>query len=238
MSRNTQNRAGSDASDVSSESGWLDVEQDEEPQTIISLLDAQTFSNPKDMLKYCKEDLGFDFLDIVHRLGLDFYGAIKLVNFVRQSVQEGQVPSADQVSYEDINQDNYLKPVLENDAFLFNLDEILTPEHEDDSSGGPLAGSAEEDLLAQNKLLEAELERVRSQFSNFRLTVEETLDRRWGDDTEPGASGEVSEKSDSDYYFESYAAHGEPGKPLTRHTFDLITDLSVLCLQQKSMKLC
>jgi len=33
------------------------------------------------MLQHCKDKGGFDFLATRHRLGLDFYGSIKLINF-------------------------------------------------------------------------------------------------------------------------------------------------------------
>lgn len=199
---------GSNASDSSGESDWLDVEPDEEPSTVVSLLDSETFSNPSDMLAHCKEKYGFDFLATVRRLQLDFYGAIKLVNFVRRRGKQSQ-PLPDQISLEDIEDEEYLKPVLENDALLFTLDEVLEADQEVTEGDPGLVNSSAKELLARNKALEAELEALRDQYSNYRLAVEETLDRRWGDDTAPGNSKNAAPKKDnSDYYFESYAYHG------------------------------
>lgn len=71
----------SSSSDSGSESGWIDAENEvEDAPTIISLLDDQTFSDALSMVNYCKEK-GFDFLATRDRLGLDFYGCIKLINF-------------------------------------------------------------------------------------------------------------------------------------------------------------
>lgn len=199
--------SGSNASDTSGESDWLDVDPDEEPSTIVSLFDAQTFSNPSEMLAHCKDRHQFDFLAIARGLQLDFYGAIKLVNFVRQCVQQGQ-PLPDQILPEDIKDEQYLKPVLENDALLFTLDEVLEADEEESQPDPSLVDASAKELLARNKALEAELEAIRGQYTNYRLAVEQTLDRRWGDDAASGPSATASKKKDSDYYFESYAAHG------------------------------
>ncbi len=67
----------------SDDEGWLDAnpEDDEEPQTVISLLDDRVFPDAASMLSYCKETHGFDFLAVRDHLGLDFYGSVKLINF-------------------------------------------------------------------------------------------------------------------------------------------------------------
>lgn len=71
------------SSESSDEEGWLDAnpEDDEEPQAVISLLDARVFPDAASMIAYCKEEHGFDFLAIRDRLALDFYGSVKLINF-------------------------------------------------------------------------------------------------------------------------------------------------------------
>lgn len=74
--------------DILSESegseGWDDVnEGDDEVESpeIISLFDDKVFPDATSMLNYCKEKFNFDFVATRDRLGLDFYGSIKLVNF-------------------------------------------------------------------------------------------------------------------------------------------------------------
>lgn len=197
--------SGSSASEsVSGDSDWQDVEPDEESSTVISLFDSQTFSSPSEMLAHCKEKHGFDFLATVRRLQLDFYGAIKLVNFVRQRTQQSQA-LPESISKEDLSDDALLKPVLENDALLFTLDEVL----EADEAGAEDAGDAStKDLLSRNKALEEELETLRNQYENYRLTVEQTLDKRWAEDTPKAGSSKAEKEDESAYYFESYAYHG------------------------------
>ncbi|KAI6780304.1 Ribosomal protein arginine N-methyltransferase-like protein [Emericellopsis cladophorae] len=195
MPGNRDRDSASSASESSEGSDWQDVEPDEEPSTVVSLFDEQTFPNPKEMLAYCKNKHNFDLLAIVKRLGLDFYGAIKLVNYVRSKVQSNQ-PLPEQISAKDIEDDQYLKPVLENDALLFTLDEVLEADQETTA-----------DPATRARALEEELENLRDQFANYRLTVEQTLDKRWGDDAEPTPLTSAPKKDDSEYYFESYAAH-------------------------------
>lgn len=62
-------------------------------------------------------------------LDLDFLDTIKLVNYVRSSVKDGNT-TPDVSSKEKFQDEAYLKPVLEDDALLYSLDDI-----EDEESG-------------------------------------------------------------------------------------------------------
>ena len=163
-------------SDGSDEGEWLDVEADEEPITIVSLLDSQTFPTVAAMLDHCKQQHSFDFATVLNRLGLDFHGAVKLVNYIRDRVKQLQ-PLPAEISPKDFEDERYLQPVLENDALIFSLDDILEAE-QPSLADSQSKGTAGENLSAHNKELEEELERVQTQFANYRLAVQETLDRR------------------------------------------------------------
>ncbi|KAH7320316.1 S-adenosyl-L-methionine-dependent methyltransferase [Stachybotrys elegans] len=189
------------------EGEWLDMEPDEESVTVTSLFDAQTFPSAAAMLANCKEKHEFDLIAVIRRHQLDFHGAVKLVNFVRHTVKEQRSLPAD-IKPQDFEDDRFLHPVLENDALLFSLDEILESDEGDSDGGVAIDNGAMKALSARTKEIEAELEAVRNQFANYRLAVEQTLDRRWGDDTAPETSGMPSTKKNThDYYFESYAEH-------------------------------
>lgn len=191
-------------SENSETADWLDVEPDEEQITFVSLLDAETFSSIEALLTHCKTQHAFDLVATVHRLGLEFHDAVKLINFIRTRTLEKQsLPRA--ISVQDFADDKYLKPVLENDALLFSLDEILTQDPGNiDNASSEQTSSPE----ARNKELETELAAVKERFANYRLAVEETLDKRWGDENEAGKPGNEKKKDSSDYYFESYAYNG------------------------------
>ena len=177
--------------DPQDEEGWEDVEPVEEQDTIVSLVDDKTFKNVKEMLEYCASK-GLDFLKIRDSLSLDFYGSIKLVNYIRQQVKDGK-PAPTTITKADIEDDKYLKPVLDDDALLFNLDEL--PEAKD---------TAQDNLLARVAELEEELRKTQLQFGDYRNVVAKTLDERWNDNS--AAPEKKEEKRDDDsHYFTSYS---------------------------------
>jgi len=200
----------SDESSSGADDGeWLDVEPDEEAVTVVSFFDSKTFPSLDEMLAYCVQHYGFDLKDNLARLRLDFLGAVKLVNFVRDSVRQGR-PLPSPITPQDIDSDDFLKPVLDNDAVLFSLDDVLEAVSAQAAEAG---GEQTVTLQKRNAELEAELEAIQSSFANYRLTVQETLDRRWGDDqdvtTKPAAQASSAPARDnSAYYFESYAFNG------------------------------
>lgn len=219
MSARSVSESSSASSNVSDEAEWLDVENDEEEAIpIVSLFDTQkTFPSWQEMLDSCKRDHGFDLIATIRDLKLDFHGAVKLVNFIRSRVRDQQ-PVPQSLTAADFDDDAYFKPVLDNDALIVSLDEILDSDLVKAAADGAAgAGEAQredgsvEELLTQKQALEAELEAVRTQFSNYRLAVQETLDRRWGDDEEqsPAAKGKAGPEDRGNYYFESYAYNGK-----------------------------
>ncbi|KAI5456267.1 S-adenosyl-L-methionine-dependent methyltransferase [Mariannaea sp. PMI_226] len=192
-------------SEGSEEGEWLDLESDEETVAITSFFDSQTFPTVSAMLKDSNERHGFDFAANLTRLNLDFHGAVKLVNFVRHQAKQN-LPIPAEISLADFDDEKFLQPVLENDALIFSLDELLevTDSPEANLTVKGLDVQTNSQLSSRNQELQEELEKVRGQFANYRLAVEKTLDDRWGDDSEPVPS---KKKDDSAYYFESYAAH-------------------------------
>lgn len=196
----------SDILDMKDEEGWEDAEPDNEVTQFISLLDSEVFTDITSMLDHCKAKYQFDFLEIRQNLGLDFYGSIKLVNFIRSQVQAGKTVTS-KISREDIEDEKFLKPSLEDDALLFSLDElpdVVAQENVQDPG----------QLVARVSELEEELRRIQSQFDNYRATVTETLDERWNDksSTKPSGSEDKAkeEKRDDDsHYFTSYSYNGK-----------------------------
>ena len=182
---------------ASDEGEWLDLESDEESIPITSFFTTQTFPTVAAMLEDSSKNHGYNFIEDVQRLQLDFHGAVKLVNFVRHHVKN-DLPLPKNISAVDLEDEKYLRPVLDNDALIFSLDEVLEAMTNDQTKEGNLA--------ARNKELEEELKKLQDQFASYRITVQETLDKRWGDDDTEATS--VEKKDDSAYYFESYAAHG------------------------------
>jgi protein arginine N-methyltransferase 3 len=193
------------------------------------------------MLEYCKEKYNFDFLTTRQHLNLDFHGAVKLCNFgmfillclvrpytfvltrahlVRRRVRDGlAVP--DCISGEDLAGDDLLLPVIKDDALIILLDDVLEDGHLPSPTSEPTALA----LMERKNQLENDLARVTEQFANYRLAVEETLDRRWGDDaltTLPNKEADRPSSPAEDFqYWESYAGNGEARPDLESHVLQL-----------------
>lgn len=201
--------SGSDTSDIfdlKDEEGWEDAEPVEEQDQIVSLLDDKIFPNVSSMLSNCKENYGFDFLKIRDKLSLDFYGSIKLVNYIRSIVKNGETVPAD-ITNADIEDEKYLKPILEDDALLFNLDDLPPA-----TGIGAEPATNDHNLLARVADLEEELRKTQFQFEDYRNVVKRTLDDRWND----SATGQsttpqkapVEKRDDDSHYFTSYSYNG------------------------------
>ncbi|KAI0914568.1 S-adenosyl-L-methionine-dependent methyltransferase [Ustulina deusta] len=210
----------SESDDSRDEEGWNDVEEDEEETPeVISLLDDRVFPDVISMLAHCKDKHNFDFLGVRQRLQLDFHGCVKLVNFIRQRVHEG-LSVSENISLANIDDDAYLKPVLDDDAViigLYDLPELSAPSSILSAQGGDNAALVN-DLLRRNTELQEQLASVMLQHENYRAAVSKTLDERWGEtgaddnakSNEVAGKGKakdvvVGKEDESKYYWESYA---------------------------------
>jgi protein arginine N-methyltransferase 3 len=205
-----------DILDLNDDEGWEDAEPEIEENTFISLFDDEIFTDAISMLNHCKAKYNFDFLETRQRLGLDFYGNIKLVNFIRSQVHSGLTISSAAISKEDIADDKFLKPILEDDALLFSLDELPVVQDIAEGVGGgtdtDTAGGSGR-LAARVSELEEELKRIQSQFDSYRVTVKHALDDRWnekvlGDASVPEGATKEQKRDDDSHYFTSYSYNG------------------------------
>jgi protein arginine N-methyltransferase 3 len=138
-------------------------------------------------------------------LDLDFYQSIKLVNYIRASVKEGNL-TPDVSSSSSFVDDKWLQPVLEDDALLFSLDDLTS---------GTTEKTVEQDgvQLPESRVLEleAQLSALHAQFADFRLQVDKTLERRWTETTEAPIAESWRDTKKLNYegdYFESYSYNG------------------------------
>lgn len=133
---------------------------------------------------------------------LDFIDTIKLVNYVRSEVKAGN-KSPDVSSKSRFEDDAFLKPALEDDALLYSLDDIV----EEQDQEAP-ATDAERRVLE----LQEDLERLQTQFSEYRIAVQKSMEdqlTKEDEKLEPAASVKGAPKdriqeADADY-FTSYA---------------------------------
>ncbi len=108
--------------------GWEDVEPNEDVESVNykCLICEEQFNNAEVMLEHCRSEHSFDFLEIRRLHGLDFYSTIKLVNYIRMAVKNGNAPDLPDLASPAVWSDNtYLKPTLEDDALLYSLGDVV-----------------------------------------------------------------------------------------------------------------
>jgi type I protein arginine methyltransferase len=100
---------------------------------------------------------------------LDLIDTIKLVNYIRTEVKSGN-KEPDVSSKSLFDDDIYLKPVLEDDPLLYSLEDL--------EDGPDTAGGGDKRISAEKRVVELqeELERLRGQFSEYRLAVQRSID--------------------------------------------------------------
>ena len=143
---------------------------------------------------------------------------IKLVNYIRDEVKNGNMKLnvSSKAAFED---DRYLQPVLENDALLYSMEDVVEDVsgremHPDDENFTPLTA---ENIGAERRIVElrGELQHLQAQFDDYRQTVSNTLDVRWdSDETSSGPSLQDTNnkdpaKDDDSHYFTSYSYNGQ-----------------------------
>ena len=123
--------------------------------------------------------------------------------------------SPDISSIANFEDESFLKPVIESDALLFTLDEILQL-----SQGQEIASQLSfEKLSAEDKIahLQDELSQVKAQYMSYKQSVEEIVDARWNassgtlkgdsDEIQCGLPNNLQSLQEKDY-FKSYGYLG------------------------------
>lgn len=144
---------------------------------------------------------------------LDFLDNIKLVNYIRTEVKNGN-NTPDVSSKTKFEDDVYLKPVLEDDALLYSLDDLAEDQNEDSAPGS--------ETNRQVLELQENLERLQTQFSEYRLAVQKSMDDQLSKEDEklaelkpqPSAKAIDRLQEADDGYFVSYAYNGAHSRPI------------------------
>lgn len=135
-----------DTTSVNDDDEWADLANDATAPPLVSLFSAtETFEDADALWDHCASMHGFKFHDICTSRSLDFYGKVRLVNFVRREVAGGAAPDAVAASVEAAapgffaEGDELLMPVLEDDAVLTVLGQATCGDDSDwsDEDDGP-----------------------------------------------------------------------------------------------------
>jgi len=126
----------------------------EEETQVLGLFSTQTFPNAKAVFEDAKTNYNFNFNSLKEKLVKDFYGQIKLVNYVRTRNSEGVTPANIEKELQhtaDWQDEKYLRTFLEGDSLLFQLDFIppktLTVEEENSTLKETVAELRKEMIL-------------------------------------------------------------------------------------------
>ncbi|CBY00477.1 hypothetical protein LEMA_P016070.1 [Plenodomus lingam JN3] len=115
-------------SDTASSVGSI-VEDASEPDTTSfkCLFCDQQLSSISDLTAHCKSEHSFDLHETIKGLGSDAdeLTIIKLVNYLRAEAKKGTDSKLLSISFQDLSDDKFLQPVLEDDALLFELGELM-----------------------------------------------------------------------------------------------------------------
>ena len=170
---------------------------------------------------------------------LDFLGTMKLVNYVRREVRNGH-PSPHVYSKSAFEDDQYLKPTLEDDALLYTLEDAIG---EIEIRKGSFANGDKMDdhhCSATERVaeLETELKLVHQGFAEYQAMLEARWVNPFLSDASPFISSGVDSKAnnggfafkdDDSHYFNSYSYNGESTRSLklsrTFHTKPVKTSM-------------
>ncbi|PVU88946.1 hypothetical protein BB559_005322 [Furculomyces boomerangus] len=213
---------------------WDDWEEDEMNEKKVCLFCPESFSGIEDLFSHCKSTHSFDFIRICRENKFEFYDRVRIVNYVRKLSlelnanipQELLVITGSEPFFKD---DKYLKPIMDNDSLIFELDELdLSCSSEPTSSSGFIqyengkmehedeqkADSNEIEMLKQKiSQLTNSLSTVTRQFSDYKDFVKTQMYENLGisqnqeDEVEESQTDikKLQEQKPFDYYFNSYA---------------------------------
>lgn len=148
-------------------------------------------------------------------LGLDFYNAVKLINFIRGTVLAGNpVPAT--LHKEDFEHEKFLQPVLRDDPLLYNLDEIMGS-FRDETTLGSLTEVQHQLNLAEKKIafMEETVTKLETQLHGQGELLEVAVKgyprriKSVGPEKAPREKESLAAGVEDNDYFNSYASLGK-----------------------------
>ncbi|XP_063253622.1 protein arginine N-methyltransferase 3 isoform X2 [Prinia subflava] len=199
------------------EGAWQDEDEEEEEEGAAAaehtrcLFCERLFSSAEAVFSHCKTEHQFDVSDVIQKHGLDFYGYIKLINFVRLKKPTGAYLSSlsSPLPWEG---EEYLKPEVDDDLLLqFDIEDLCEPVKALPSNGLSDTMVLLEQLKhAEHRARAAEAALARAQ-DDLQKMKQFAQDFVLSTDVRSGSSGsavaELREDEDGGY-FSSYGHHG------------------------------
>ncbi|XP_075402084.1 protein arginine N-methyltransferase 3 [Tenrec ecaudatus] len=201
-------------SDSGDEAAWEDEDEAEHPhdkrQTPCLFCD-RLFTSAEETFSHCKSEHQFNIDNMVHKHGLEFYGYIKLINFIRLKNPTVEYMNSiyNPVPWE---KEEYLKPVLEDDLLLqFDVEDLYEPMSVPFSYPNGLSENAslvEKLKHTEARALSAEAALARAQ-EDLQRMKQFAQDFVMNADVRPCSSSVADLQEDEDgVYFSSYGHYG------------------------------
>ncbi|NXM72556.1 ANM3 methyltransferase, partial [Serilophus lunatus] len=169
------------------------------------------FTSAEDVFSHCRTEHQFNVSDVIQKHGLDFYGYIKLINFVRLQKPTGAYLSSlsSPLPWEG---EEYLKPELEDDLLLqFDIEDLCEPAKVLPSNGLNDTMVLFEQLKHTEhraKLAEAALARAQEDLQKMKQFVQDfVMNTEVRSSSSSRAITDLQEDEDG-VYFSSYGHYG------------------------------
>uniref|UniRef100_A0A8C8SPL5 type I protein arginine methyltransferase n=1 Tax=Pelusios castaneus TaxID=367368 RepID=A0A8C8SPL5_9SAUR len=170
------------------------------------------FSSAEDTFSHCKSAHQFNISDVIHKHALEFYGYIKLINFVRKKKPTAEYLNSlsSPLPWEE---EEYLKPELEDDLLLqFDIEDL----HDSTNISYPNGLSDNTAILVQlkcaeqrAKLAETALARAQEDLQKMRQFAQDFVMNADVRSSSSSSSAIADLREDEDgVYFTSYGHYG------------------------------
>ncbi|KAI9294330.1 hypothetical protein K502DRAFT_261956 [Neoconidiobolus thromboides FSU 785] len=157
------------------EERWDDWESDEDIKKCL-FCEMEEVSITK-LFEHFKQEHGFDFLKLKKEKNLDFYNSLKLFNFLREKQVNNEVFELGNLDWGVIQDEKYLIPAMDDDALLYEFEDIL---EDSDDTGNEAEVDNETAQEKEINRLKKEVEELKrqlgekeEQFEQFRNFVKD-----------------------------------------------------------------
>ncbi|XP_044126364.1 protein arginine N-methyltransferase 3 [Bufo gargarizans] len=201
-----------DLSDGEDDGAWDDEDDGGAGLEVRCLFCDRTRSSPEEIFTHCRAQHQFDIQQIISRHGLDFYGYVKLINFIRSTscAAESLTEVTDPKPWD---KEEYFRPVIPDDGLLQYDFEDMDHDNEKSSNAKTGAERSFQERLKQAEIrvqeTEETLANVLQEFNRMRQVAQDFVmnaDVRCGSSS-AGAIADLDENEDG-AYFGSYGHFG------------------------------
>uniref|UniRef100_A0A8D0B8V9 Protein arginine N-methyltransferase 3 n=1 Tax=Salvator merianae TaxID=96440 RepID=A0A8D0B8V9_SALMN len=197
--------------DSDTEEAWEEMEEEDEERELVlripCLFCDRIFNSAEDVFCHCTADHGFDIGVVSHKYGLNFYGYIKLINFIR--LEKPAVEYFDSITgLIPWEEEKYLNPALADDLLLqYDIEDLLESTSISYPNGLTEASSLLESMKhAQERAERAEAALIRAH-EDLQKMRQYAQDFVMSTEVRSGNVADLREDED-DVYFSSYGHYG------------------------------